>query len=97
MVREYPVKKGTKLSLEYIRDKAKGVTGNARVDGDHVHSSCPGLSDIDLSTDGKKLLVETASDSIRENAAMAISIYNTLIEEITGYNSKERKKLMSKT
>jgi hypothetical protein len=96
MVREYPVKKGTKLSLDYIRDKTEGITGNARIEKDHVHSSCPGLSDIDFFTDGRKLFVQTTSDNVKENAAQAINTYNSLIEGITGYSSKERKKLMSK-
>ncbi|MCL5678628.1 MAG: DUF5611 family protein [Candidatus Thermoplasmatota archaeon] len=96
MAREYPVKKGIKLSLETIREKAESIAGEARIDGSHVFSRCPGLSEIDLTTDGKKLLVQTKSDGIKENAAEALRIYNRLIEEITGYSSKERKKLISK-
>ena len=96
MVREYPVKKGIKLSLEAIREKAESITGEARIDESHVFSRCPGLSEIDLTTDGKKLLVQTKSDGIKENAAEALRIYNRLIEEITGYSSKERKKLISR-
>ena len=96
MVREYPVKKGIKLSLEAIKLKAESITGEARIDGSHVFSRCSGLSEIDLTTDGKKLLVQTKSDGIKENAAEALRIYNRLIEEISGYSSKERKKLMSK-
>ena len=46
MAREYPVKKGIKLSLEAIREKAESITGEARIDESHVFSRCPGLSEI---------------------------------------------------
>lgn len=96
MVREYPVKKGTNLNVEYLREKTESVTGNAKVSGEHVYSNCKGLSEIDIFTDGKKLFVQTTSDGVRENAGEAVRIYNKLIEEITGFDSKERKKRMSK-
>jgi len=96
MVREYPVKKGINLSTEFIREKAEMVTGEARIDGNRVISHCSGLSEINMYTDGKKLSVETKSDGIKENAPEALRIYNRLIEDITGYSSKERKKIMSK-
>ena len=95
MAREYPVKKGINLSAESIKEKAKSITGEAKIDGNHVFSRCLGLSEIELYTDGEKLMVQTKSDGVRENASEALRIYNRLIEDITGYSSKERRKMMS--
>ncbi len=96
MAREYPVKKGIKLSVEYLLEKAREVDGNASVQGDHVIASIPGMKSIDLSTDGKGLLAQTEADPESKDFSKTIGLYNKLIEDITGYSSKERKKKFSK-
>ena len=96
MAREYPVKKGIKISRDYIAEKAKGTASNVNIDGDEVICSIPGIKRISLRTDGKNLFVETVNEEKPENPMMTVSLFNKLIEDITGFSAKERKKKMSK-
>lgn len=96
MAREYPVKKGIKMSAEYILDITKKVDSKAEIKGDHVIASIPGMKVIDLSTNGKTLLAETQAEDGNADFSNTIRTYNNLIEDLTGFNSKERKKRFSK-
>ncbi|SMD30494.1 DUF5611 family protein [Picrophilus oshimae] len=96
MVRDYPVKKNIKISKEFIYETVKNVTGNAEILNDHIKSSYPGMKSMDLWTDGKKLYAETETDRDYNNPMETIKTYNELIEKLTGYTAKERKKLLSK-
>ena len=96
MVREYPVKKGIKINAGYIAESAEGIAEEIRIEGEHVLARIPGMKKIELYTDGKKLLVETETDESAKDYSQTVRIYNDLIEKLTGYNSKERKKRLSK-
>lgn len=96
MVREYPVKKGKKMDVETLEKVAKDIFGQARVANGHVITKTPGLAKIDLSSDGKKLFVTTETEKDSKDAENAVKLYNRLIDTLTGYTSKERKKLFSK-
>ncbi len=96
MAREYPVKKGIKISTEYIAEKARELAGNVSINGESVICSIPGIRKISMRTDGKNLFVETENEEKPENPMLAVSLFNKLIEEITGFSAKERKKKMSK-
>ena len=96
MVREYPVKKGKKIDTQTIEKVAKEILGQAKISNGHVITKTPGIAKIDLSSDGKKLFVTTETEKDSKDAENAIKLYNKLIDSLTGYSSKERKKLMSK-
>ncbi len=96
MVRAYPVKKGIKMENGYIESILKDFTMEIRRENDHIISSFPGLSMIEIWTDGKKLFISTETDTNYKNPHETLKKYNDLIEKLTGYNAKERKKLMSK-
>lgn len=96
MVREYPVRKGIGISRDQILRLTKEIVGNAEIEGEHVIASYPGLKRIELYTDGKKLYAETENDPSASDPMQAVKTFNVLIEKITGYTSKERKKVMSK-
>ena len=96
MARQYPVKKGIKLTKEYLGEKAREILGKAEIQGDNVISSAPGIKVIEMHTDGKFLFVTTENDGNPANSLEAIRIYNRLIEGVTGFSSKERKNKMSK-
>ena len=96
-MREYPVKKTIKISNDYIIDIVKSEFGDYKVLNGHIISSYPGLKKLELWTDGKKLYAETGTDTEYTNPSETIRKFNDLLEEITGYNSKERKKLFSKS
>lgn len=96
MAREYPVKKGIKMSPEYILEETRKLAESAEIKDDHVLASIPGMKVVDLYTNGKTLIAETEADSTYKDFAQTIKLYNQLIENLTGYNSKERKKRFSK-
>lgn len=96
MAREYPVKKGIKMSIEYISETAKGIAEDVHIEGDHVLAKIVGMKRIDMYTNGKNLLIETEHDESVKDFSQTIKIFNDLIERLTGFNSKERKKRFSK-
>lgn len=96
MAREYPVKRGIKMSPEYILEVTEKLADSAEIKDDHVIASMPGMKVVDLYTNGKTLLAETETDTTYKDFAQTIKLFNQLIEDITGYNSKERKKRFSK-
>lgn len=97
MTREYPVKRGVKMSLDSLSDASKEIFGNAKKSNDHIIAKTPGLDKIDMFTDGKKLFVTTESSKDSKDYAEAVKLYNVFLEKVTGYNAKERKKKASKT
>ena len=96
MGRNYPVKKGIKLTPEYILEKATETAQNVKMSGDHVICTIPGIKSIEMWVGGKELMVETVNDEKPQDPLETVRIYNRLIENITGLSSKERKKKMSK-
>ncbi len=96
MAREYPVKKGIKISTDFIAEKARGLAQNVSISGENIICSIPGIRKITMRTDGKNLFVETENEEKPENPMMTVSLFNKLIEEITGFSAKERKKKISK-
>lgn len=96
MTREYPIKKGIKISNETLSDASKEIFGNARESNDHVIAKTPGLEKIEMFTDGKKLFVTTESAKDAKDYEAAVKLYNQFLEKVTGYTAKERKKKSSK-
>jgi hypothetical protein len=94
--REYPVKKGREITGEFLLEKAKAVTGNGESKDGHVTCTIPGLKVIDLYFNGKNLEVVTETDHTHSDPLETVRIFNKLIEETTGFSSKERKKKISK-
>ncbi len=97
MAREYPVKKGINMSPEYILEETKKLAESAEIKDGHVLAAMPGMKVVDLYTNGKALFAETETDTGYKDFSQTIKMYNQLIENITGYNSKERKKKFSKS
>lgn len=96
MAREYPVKKGKNISPDYILEETKKLAESAEIKGEHVIAKIPGMKLIDLYTNGKNLFAETEMDPGHKDFSQTIKLYNQLIENLTGYTSKERKKKFSK-
>ncbi|WMT51401.1 MAG: DUF5611 family protein [Ferroplasma sp.] len=95
-MREYPVKKTVKISNSAISEILKSYNMDFEEKEGHIISSYPGLKKIELWTDGKKLYAETETDMEYKNPGETIKFFNNLLEKLTGYTSKERKKLISK-
>ena len=95
-MRTYPVKKTVNVSISTIEDVLKSYNMEYKENNGHILSSYPGLKKLELWADGKKLYAETETDKEYRNPGETIKFYNELLEKLTGYTSKERKKLMSK-
>jgi hypothetical protein len=95
-MRTYPVKKTIKISNSTIIDVLKSYNMDFKEEDSHIVSSYPGITKVELWTDGKKLYVDTETDMQYKNPGETIKFFNDFIEKLTGYTSKERKKLMSK-
>ncbi len=95
-MRTYPVRKTIKISKSYITEILKSKNMEFEENGEHIISSYPGLKKIEFWTDGKKLYAETETDMEYGNPSETIKFFNDLLEKVTGYTTKERKKLISK-
>ncbi|MCL4349885.1 MAG: DUF5611 family protein [Candidatus Thermoplasmatota archaeon] len=95
-MREYPVKKGIKTDPETVLSICKKYSSNAVLKGNNVDFTMPGLKSISVECGGKNLMIETVTDPDFKDPMTSINIYNKLLTEITGLDSKERKKRLSK-
>ena len=96
MARDYPVKKGVDISLEAIAAKCREFSGDAKVSQKSVVLTIPGIKRLEITVNGKNLAIETENDADFKDFAQTIKTYNNLVESITGYSSKERKKKFGK-
>ncbi|MHB8361384.1 MAG: DUF5611 family protein [Thermoplasmataceae archaeon] len=95
-MREYPTKKGIDLSEKVILEKMKMTFGNAVVKEGTVISSYPGIKEIVVKSDGKKLFIGATNEEKPQNPEHILKIFNSFLELITGLNTKERKKKLTK-
>jgi hypothetical protein len=96
MGREYPVKKGIAVSYERITDVLKQYCQIMESKGNDVVCNFPGMKKMIVRSSGKRLFVETETDREYKNPQETIRIFNDILEKLTGYSAKERKKMASK-
>ncbi len=93
-MRKYPCKKEVGENL--LETKMKEIFGSVRKKGNQFISTYSESLEVTAEVAGKKeISVETKTSPSKDQEAI-IKIYNRFLEEVTGYNAKERKKLMSK-
>jgi hypothetical protein len=90
------VKKGFKIDNASLLAVTKEVTRSGTISNGHVIAKINGLEKVELWPEGKNLMCETVTDKNAKNYDDAIKKFNELIEKVTGYNAKERKKIASK-
>ena len=95
-MRNYPVKKGFKTDTETIQGKIEKYTKDFDISGNIIEFSLPGITKIRIECGKKTLEVETETDTSYKDPVSSLKTYNNLITELTGYDSKERKKRLSK-
>ncbi len=95
-MREYPVRKGVKTDTESILSSCLKFSKDSRIQGNSVELTLPGLKTVKVICGMKNLQMETESDTSYENPQESIRVYNQFITELTGFDSKERKKRLSK-
>ncbi|GGM67429.1 hypothetical protein GCM10007108_01860 [Thermogymnomonas acidicola] len=96
MVRDYPVKRNFKTDLETLLSKCRTYDPEANARDGHIFMSVPGLKRIEIYAEGKKIFVTTETDTGYREPEKTVKIYNALIEDLTGYSAKERKKMLTK-
>ncbi|MCL5437908.1 MAG: DUF5611 family protein [Candidatus Thermoplasmatota archaeon] len=95
-MRDYPVKKGVNPTQEFILGKCREIMGKGEIEGNLVITSCSGLSRIQIEIKSpKSIAVETETEK-GGDYMKSIKLFNQLLEAVTGYSSKERKKQFSK-
>ena len=99
-MQEYDIRRGFQENTEPEKLKAllKEAFGNvAEKEGKFV-SSFGALKELTVWPSKKSLCVETKADPTVANevAQETIKAYNTFLEKVTGYNSKERGKRLQK-
>ncbi len=95
-MREYPVKKGVKTDTESILSTCLKYSKDSKIHENSVELALPGLKSVRVLCGMKNLQLETESDTSYGNPQESIRIYNQFITELTGFDSKERKKRLSK-
>ncbi|MFP3909845.1 MAG: DUF5611 family protein [Archaeoglobaceae archaeon] len=96
-MREYKFKRGFKPHNERLEEMMEKHFGGFEVDGE-VYVARFGAATAKMWIEDKKLKVETDTDTNASNevAAQTVRIYNNFLGELTGYNAKQRQKMMKK-
>lgn len=95
-MREYPMKKGFSTSMEDVKRVVEKFTKEYTINGDIITFKLPGLSSVDVKCGQKHIMVETKNDDHFDDPMRAIKAYNNLLFDLTGLDTKERKKKLSK-
>jgi hypothetical protein len=99
-VQEYDIRRGFQENIEPDKLKAlmKESFGNAEEKDGRLVSSFGALKELAAWPEKKALRVETKMDPTVANdvAQETIRAYNSFLEKVTGYNSKERGKRLQK-
>jgi hypothetical protein len=100
-VQTYPVRTSHRGNLrpETLEQIAKGVFDAARTDGSTVETSFGALVRLKARADGKALGIEVEMNPKvpDETARETIRRYNVFLEQVTGFNAKERAKRARKS
>ncbi|MCL4334295.1 MAG: DUF5611 family protein [Candidatus Thermoplasmatota archaeon] len=93
-MRKYPCKK--EISEQVLESKMKEIFGRVNRNGRRFVSSYSESLEVVAEVSGKKEISVETKTSPGKDQEEVVKIYNRFLEEVTGYNAKERKKLMSK-
>lgn len=93
-MRKYPCKK--EISEQVLESKMKEIFGRVNRNGRRFVSSYSESLEVAAEVTGKKEISVETKTSPGKDQEEVVKIYNQFLEEVTGYNAKERKKLMSK-
>ena len=94
-MRKYPCKK--EVNEQVLESKMREIFGKVAKDGKLFSSSYLDSLEVTAEVTGKKEISIETKSSVGKDQETVIKLYNKFLEDVTGYSSKERKKLMSKT
>ena len=94
-MRKYPCKK--EVNEQVLESKMKEIFGKVARDGKLFSSSYLDSLEVTAEVTGRKEVSVETKSSVGKDQETVIKLYNKFLEDVTGYSSKERKKLMSKT
>ena len=95
-MRQYPVKKGVKTDVDAVLGTCMKYSKDSTSKGNTVELSLPGLKSVRILCGNKNIHVETESDTSYSDLQESIRVYNQFITELTGFDSSERKKRVTK-
>jgi hypothetical protein len=98
---DYDIKKGHYSSIEGdgLRSITEIVFGKVRVEGDTVSSDFGAIEQLEakiLSKSSICIVTKMRTDVTSEVANETIKRYNTFLESVTGFSSKERRNRLQK-
>ena len=94
-MRKYPCKK--EVNEQVLESKMKEIFGKVAKNGKIFSPSSLDSLEVTAEVTGKKEISIETKSSVGKDQETVIKLYNKFLEDVTGYSSKERKKLMSKT
>ncbi len=94
-MRKYPCKK--EVNEQVLESKMKEIFGKVARDGKLFSSSYLDSLEVTAEVTGRKEVSVETKSSVGKDQETVIKLYNKFLEDVTGYSSKERKKLISKT
>lgn len=93
-MRKYPCRQ--EITEQLLESKMKDIFGKVVKRGtQYISSYSQSLEVIAEITGKKEVSIETKSTPGMDQE-MIVKLYNKFLEEVTGYNAKERKKMVSK-
>jgi len=98
---DYDIKKGNYGNLEGdgLRKMMEAAFGSVKMEGDTCISSFGAMTRIEVKVKSKTLLdinAVTDKDASTDTAAETIKKWNAFLEQVTGFNSKERRNRLQK-
>ncbi|MEM0134770.1 MAG: DUF5611 family protein [Thermoplasmatales archaeon] len=93
-MRKYPCR--SEITEDLLESTMKNIFNNVTKKGNQFVSSYTGSLTVFATVSGKKEISVETKTSPGPDQEKIVKLYNQFLEEITGYDAKERKKLLSK-
>lgn len=95
-MREYRIKRGYEATSERLEELLKKHFGSFSFeDGYYIVRNFGGLEELKAKVEKNCLLVETKTKIVdNETSLRTLKAYNAFLEDFTGYNAKERQKML---
>lgn len=96
-MRTYKFKRGFKPEVGRLEEMMERYFDDFKKNGD-TYNATFGATKATLWFEGKLLAIETETDpkTPPDIAAQSVKIYNSFLEDLTGYTAKDRRKMLKK-
>jgi hypothetical protein len=93
-MRKYPCRQ--EITEQLLESKMKDIFGKTVKRENHYISSYSESLEVIAEITGKKEISVETKSTPGTDQEMIVKLYNKFLEDVTGYNAKERKKMVSK-